>query len=276
MPLPAYDNHVHLRPDGEGVEALRRFKRAGGSGLTLVNLPYPHIAVKGAESFREGYELTLSFAEKGRREGLTVNVALGPYPLSFLKLRDALGAGRAEEEMGKALEIAADMVREGRAAAIGEVGRPHFPVDQEAVGASDRLLRKAMELAAELSCPVIIHSEAVGPKEMRSFAEMADSARLERWRAVKHLAPPLTLPEENHGVTPSIPASRKAIREAVSKGGGFLIETDFIDDPARPGAAMDIVSVPKRVKGLTQSGELSEEAVWRCCHELPLKLYGNA
>jgi len=276
MSLPAYDNHVHLRPDGEGVEALRRFKKAGGSGLTLVNLPYPHIGIKGAESFREGYELTLSFAEKGRREGLTVNVALGPYPVSFLGLRDDKGAERAEEEMAKALEIAADMVRKGMAQAIGEVGRPHFPVDPEAIEVSDRLLRKAMELAADLSCPVIIHSEGVGPTEMHGFAEMADAAGLERWRAVKHLAPPLTLREENHGITPSVAASRKAIREAVSKGGGFLIETDYIDDPERPGAAMDIVSVPKRIKGLTQSGELSEETVWSCCHDLPSKLYGDA
>ncbi len=277
MAVPIYDNHIHLRPDGEGITALRRFEKAGGTGLTLVNLPYPHIKVVDAEGFRSGYELTIRTAEKARQEtSLVVNVAIGPYPVTFLHLREAIGAVKAYEEMTKAVDIASAMVKEGRAQAIGEVGRPHFPTDDEAVGYSNAILLHAMRSAAECSCPVIIHSESATVETMEGFAKMADSVGLDRGMVVKHLAPPLTLWEENFGVIPSLPASRSAIRQALGKGGDFLIETDFIDDPQRPGAAMDVISVPKRVKGLMQSGELSEEMANKCGRDLPARLYGKA
>ena len=277
MAVPIYDNHIHLRPDGEGIAALRRFENAGGTGLTLVNLPYPHIEVMDAEGFRAGYELTMKTAEKAREEtSLAVNVAIGPYPVTFLHLRDAIGTVKAYEEMIKAVDIAAELVKEGRAQAIGEVGRPHFPTDDEAVECSNAILRHAMRSAAECSCPVIIHSESATVETMQGFARMADSVGLDRGMVVKHLAPPLTSQEESFGVIPSLPASRSAIRQALQKGGEFLIETDFIDDPQRPGAAMDVVSVPKRVKGLMQSGELSEEIAYNCGHDLPARLYGKA
>ena len=259
------------------MDALKRFEKAGGTGITLVNLPYPHIPIKDSSGFQKGYELTIRMAEEAReRTALTVNVALGPYPVTFLHLREAIGVERAYEEMESALEIAAQYVKEGKAQAIGEVGRPHFETDPEAVRLCDLLLQKAMELASDCGCPVIIHSESVTSEEMQGFALMADEARLDRGMVVKHLSPPLTTREENHGVLPSLPASRSAIRQAISKGGDFLIETDYIDDPKRPGAAMDIVSVPKRVKGLMQSGELSEEKAERCGRDLPARLYGGA
>ncbi len=277
MAVPVYDNHIHLRPDGEGIAALKRFQKAGGTGLTLVNLPYPHIEVKDVEGFREGYGLTIRTAEKAREETeLTVNVAIGPYPVTFLHLREAIGVERAYEEMIKAVDIAAGLVQEGMAQAIGEVGRPHFPSDEEAMELSNEILLHAMRSAAECSCPVIIHSESATVETMEGFARMADAAGLERGMVVKHLAPPLTTREESFGLIPSLPASRSAIRQALQKGGEFLIETDFIDDPQRPGAAMDVVSVPKRVKGLMQSGEFSEEQAYSCGQELPARLYGKA
>ena len=90
---------------------------------------------------------------------------------------------------------------------------------------------------------------------------------------VKHSSPPWVTPEETHGVMPSIPASRSLIREALSKGNRFMIETDFIDDPNKPNAIMAVTSVPKRINGLHQSGELSEEQIHRMCVDIPNNLY---
>lgn len=72
---------------------------------------------------------------------------------------------------------------------------------------------------------------------------------------------------------PSVPASRKAAREALKNDGPFLLETDYIDDPERPGAVMSINSVPKRVKALLASGEMSLETAWRIGQHLPERLY---
>ena len=45
MVLPAYDNHLHLSPSGRNIEALKEFKAAGGTGLTLVTLPYQEVII---------------------------------------------------------------------------------------------------------------------------------------------------------------------------------------------------------------------------------------
>jgi TatD-related deoxyribonuclease len=80
--------------------------------------------------------------------------------------------------------------------------------------------------------------------------------------------------EETYGVMPSIPASRSSIREALSKGDRFMLETDYIDDPSRPGAVMNVNTVPKRVLGLLSNKEISQETVWKIGKDIPDSLYG--
>lgn len=272
---PAYDNHVHIRPDGLGTDALREFERTGGTGITLVNLPYPQIRVRNAGDFVEQYRLTMDMAERaGRETGLLVNVALGPYPVLLIPLREEHGPEAAEEIMMEAMEEAARLVSEGRAQALGEIGRPHFPVDEAVRESSDRILTRGMELAREVGCPVVIHCESATPETMEGLARMADRCSLPRDRVVKHSAPALTTEELGHGILCSVPASRKTVRQALAQGGPFLMETDYIDDPGKPGAVMSITSVPKRVRGMTSSGEMDEETAWRIGHDIPARLYG--
>ena len=271
---PAYDNHVHLRPDGRGKEAAKEFRAAGGSGMTLVNLPYPHIPVSNAEDIAESYRVTLHMAEEARSvPGLQVNVALGPYPVLLIPLSERYGLEKAEGIMMEAVDMAVALVQEGLAEALGEVGRPHFPVEAPIWESSNRILQHAMDRASECACPVIIHSESATSESMREFASMADSASLPRGMVIKHFAPPLNTAESGHGVLTSLPASRKAVREALKNDGPFLLETDYIDDPDRPGAVMSINSVPKRVKSLLASGEMDSETAWHIGRYLPERLY---
>lgn len=271
---PIYDNHVHLRPDGRGVGALKEFQEAGGTGITLVNLPYPQIPVNGLKDIVDSYRLTLSLAEEARGlTGLEVNVAIGPYPVLLMTLEGRHGLEAAEAIMTAAVDRALTLVRDGEAQALGEVGRPHFPVPGPIWEASNRILLHAMRGAAEIGCPVIIHSESAVPEAMAEFASMADKAGLDRARVVKHFSGPLNRPELCHGILPSMPASRKALREALDNGGPFLLETDYIDDPERPGAVMSINSVPKRVKSMLSNGEMDERTAWAIGEDIPRRLY---
>jgi len=272
--IPIYDNHVHLRPDGRGMEALKEFQAAGGTGITLVNLPYPQIPVNGLNDILDSYRLTMDQAMQAREmPGLEVNVAIGPYPVLLMTLEESHGLESAEAIMIAAVDCALDLVRDGEAQAIGEVGRPHFPVPEPIWQASNRILLHAMCGAADIGCPVIIHSESAVPEAMAEFASMADKAGLDRGRVVKHFSGPLNRPELCHGVLPSLPASRKALREALDNGGPFLLETDYIDDPQRPGAVMSINSVPKRVKAALSNGEMDERTAWSIGEDIPRRLY---
>ena len=273
MVLPAYDNHLHLSPSGRNIEALKEFKAAGGTGLTLVTLPYPEVMISDGSDFMKSFQITLSLAEKARETGLKVNVAVGPYPVLLIPLAERFGLEKAEKMLIKGMEDAASVVADGKANCLGEIGRPHFPVDDPKImESSNRILLRGMELAHEVDCPVMIHCESESYTD-ESLASLAKEAGLDPGRVIKHSSPPWVTPEETHGVMPSIPASRSLIREAISKSDRFMIETDFIDDPQKPNAIMAVTSVPKRINGLHQSGELSEEQIHRICVDIPDSLY---
>lgn len=274
MVLPAYDNHLHLSPSGRNIDALKEFKAAGGTGLTLVTLPYAEVVIREGSDFMRSFEITLSLAEKARETtGLKVNVAVGPYPVLLIPLAERYGLENAEKMLMKGMEDAASLVADGKANCLGEIGRPHFPVDDPKImESSNRILLRGMELAHEVDCPVMIHCESESYTD-KSLSDMAKEAGLDPGKVIKHSSPPWVTPEETHGVMPSIPASRSLIREALSKSGRFMIETDFIDDPQKPNAIMAVTSVPKRISGLHQSGELSEEQIHRMCVDIPDALY---
>ena len=273
MVLPAYDNHLHLSPSGRNIEALKEFKAAGGTGLTLVTLPYSEVVISEGSDFMRSFQITLSLAEKAKETGLKVNVAVGPYPVLLIPLAERFGLEKAERMLIKGMEDAASLVADGKANCLGEIGRPHFPVDDPKImESSNRILLRGMELAHEVDCPVIIHCESESYTD-GSLASLAKEAGLDPGKVVKHSSPPWVTPEETHGVMPSIPASRSLIREALSKSDRFMIETDFIDDPQKPNAIMAVTSVPKRINGLHQSGELSEEQIHRICVDIPDSLY---
>lgn len=269
--IPVYDNHVHMNPYGRNVDALKEFEAAGGTGLTLVTLPYEHIKISKGEDFRNSYEVTLSLADKARAAtDLEINIAVGPYPVLILPLADQFGIEKAEEMMLKGMDIAAETVEEGKACAIGEIGRPHFEVSQDIEDASNRILMRGMEHAKELDCPVIIHSESGTVETNRSLSEIARKAGLDPELVIKHSSPPFVKEEETFGVMPSIPAAKKNIYEALEKNTTrFMLETDYIDDPKRPGMVMAINTVPNKIRTLLANGKLSEDDVQRICGDLP-------
>ena len=272
--VPVYDNHIHMSPSGRNVDALREFQAAGGTGLTLVTLPYKEVQISKGEDFARSYEITYGLAERAREcTDLEINIAVGPYPVLIIPLAEAYGLERAEEMLMKGMDDAARDVAEGRAVAIGEIGRPHFPVSQEIWDASNRVLLHGMELAKENDCPVIIHCESEADTDS-SLAELADMAGLDRGLVVKHSSPPWVTDEETHGVMPSIPASKSNLKEALSKGTDrFMIETDYIDDPEKPGAIMSVNTVPKKVAAWVANGQVPEESIYRICRDIPDSLY---
>jgi len=275
MRVPILDNHVHLHPKGRHVEAARDFAKAGGTHLVLSHLPYEMVPVTEAKHFADSYAITLELAESVRREvDIGVEVTLGPYPVLLIGLAERHGLKGAVEIMKAGMEAAQQLVLKGKAVGIGEIGRPHFPVSEEILNASNEIMSYGMILAKEAGCPVVLHTESATPESMKEIALMADRAGIPRHKVVKHYCPPLVTDEENSGLFPSVLASRTAIGEALGKGTRFLMETDYLDDVKRPGAVMAITTVPKRTKSLLQSGQMSEEQAHRIHLDNPKKVYG--
>ncbi len=271
--FPVLDNHVHLQPNGRNVEAVKDFLKAGGTHLIVSHMPYSEMPVRKIEDFRRAYEITLRMTELARSAGAAAYCTVGPYPVQLLELTEIMPLDRAVEIMKGGMDIAAELVKDGKAIALGEIGRPHFPVSEEIMAASNDILAYGMRLAKECSCPAVIHAESATTSSMEKLAQMADRVGLQREKVVKHYCGPLVTPAENHGVFPSVLASRDMVMEALSKGDRFLLETDFMDDLQRPGAVLAITTVPKRMRQLVEKG-CEAEKLWKINKTNPERVYG--
>ena len=278
MAVPVLDNHVHLEPvKGRNVDAVREFERAGGTHIIISNMPYQDIPARTVDDFRKSYDVTISTKDRVNKEtGVKAFATVGPYPGDLIDLEAIHGLEKAKEIMLEAMDIAAEYVKAGKALAIGEVGRPHFPVSRDAWSVSNDILRYGMKAAKDVGCAIVIHTERATPETMKEQAEMADRVGLERRRVVKHFCPPFVLPEENHGLMPSVLVGKDAANVALSKGTRFLMETDFMDDPTRPGAVLAIGTVPKRTLTLMKQGLMSEEQAHKIHMDAPREAYGQA
>lgn len=271
--FPVLDNHVHLQPAGRNVEAVKDFLKAGGTHLIVSHMPYPEAPERSADDFSRAYEITLRMVGMARSAGAVAFATVGPYPVQLLELVKEMPLERAVEVMKGGMDRAADLVREGKAIALGEIGRPHFPVSEEIMTASNDILSYGMMMAKECGCPVVIHAESATPETMEELGRMADGVGLPRDKVVKHYCSALVTPEESRGIYPSVLASRPLVQEAMGKGDRFLLETDFMDDPGRPGAVLAITTVPKRMRQLLEKGA-DPGVLWKLNKDNPEKVYG--
>jgi TatD-related deoxyribonuclease len=272
--FPILDDHLHLQPEGMNVEAIKKFQKAGGTHAILAHMPYKGTKIKTGKDFMAQYEITLGLAERCNKEtNVKVFTVLGPYPGHLAWSWDELGEEKTVEAMIEGMDIAASLVKEGKAIAIGEIGRPHFPVSEAIWARSNQVMRHGMKLAKEIGCPVVLHTESATPDVWRELAGMADEVGLPREKVVKHYSGPAILETENFGLFPSVLASRKNIEEAAKKGSRFFMETDFLDDPKRPGAVLAADTVPKRTMAMLQSGVFNDETVARIHGDWPGKIY---
>ncbi len=273
--FPILDNHLHLDPDGANIEAVREFQKAGGTHLVMCYKPLKRHPIVLEKDYLAAFEANFKlFKNVQENTGVTAFLCLGPYPVDLVRLTEILSVEASQSIMQKGMELAAEYVREGKCVALGEIGRPHFNVAREIIEASNEILIYGMELAKEIGCPVVLHTESSTPEICNELAQMADKVGLERGKVIKHYSPPLVLEKDNFGIFPSVLATEPAIKTAIGHNNRFLMETDFLDDPTRPGAVLGVKTVPKRTKAFLDLGIFTEKDVWAIHQENPEKIYG--
>ncbi|MDH7507276.1 MAG: TatD family hydrolase, partial [Candidatus Thermoplasmatota archaeon] len=220
------------------------------------------------------YEETLLIADEIRLKiGIDVFVTVGPYPVDYLKLSEKFVRKLAMSIMKKGIDEAALLCEEKKCIGIGEIGRPHFKVDEQVILDSNEIIFYAMQKAKDVDVPVVLHTESATTAQCKELAELGKKAGLQVHKIVKHFSPPLILKNENFGIMPSVLASEKNIIEALKKGTRFMMETDYIDDPLRPGAVLGPKTVPKRTFELIKKNILSEKDAYEIHKVNPEKTY---
>ena len=284
---PITDNHFHLNRKGLFLEAARDFERFGGTDLVLVHCPDFSSPPTSKEGHREAYADTISMAQAVRKEvGLGVRVVLGPHPAAFahqlenaIQSEDVQGIESAENNYRDSIDAALEFVQEGKAHAIGEVGRPHWPVSERVWNKSNELLLETMHMASQEGITLQLHVEGELQSTYDDLSQMAITSGMDSKKIVRHYAPANIDAEITKGITPSVLIGKGAIEELMEHIGksshGFLLETDYMDDPKRPGAVLGPKTVPKRTKQLLELG-IDEEILWKTHQDLPNLLYGES
>ena len=267
---PVLDNHLHLdRRRGRGIDAVKDFARSGGTHLLVVNKPSWHldVEVESGVDFRAVFEETIDIVEAASAvlRGRAWPV-LGVHPALISRLIDERGFAieDARDLMIAGLEVAATYAAEGPAVAL-KSGRPHYDVAEPVREASADVLKHALQFGADAGVPVQLHTEAT--RDLTTVADWAEAAGLPPEQVVKHYSDgPMKR------VTPSVMSQEEYLERAIDSGEPFLMETDFIDDPDRPGAVMGPKTVPRRVDELLEAGH--EDAVRLAHVETPRTVYG--
>ena len=268
--LAVFDNHFHLRQDGLFLEAVRRFQKEGGTCINLTNLPNYALPAEGY--YTRIYEETIQMAKIIRRSTpVKVIVTLGPYPLDYFFFRDS-----GMDPLGKmqnGLEVLRPYLQSGEAVAIGEVGRPHFQVSEKEYEDGTRIIQESMVLARDEGCPVVLHTEDLKCGDLEKLGDAARRIGLRQEMVVKHHSDPENL-SCNVRILHSILATRTNVRKASESARDFLLESDYVDDPLKPGKVIAPESVPRRAKMIMQENDDWERILHASFVDLPGKLYG--
>jgi TatD-related deoxyribonuclease len=272
--LPVVDHHCHLSPRGEGVRAAARFRAAGGTHLFLATQNYADEVPCSLEAYRDQFETTERLAQKVREEARVVAYpVVAPYPIDLVHAAPRIGLPAASDLQRAAIDLAGAWVKERRAVALGEVGRAHFPVSAEVEAALDVTFAHALATARDVGCPVVVHSADLDPEGYRRLAEEARLAGLPSHRVVKHYAR-ARAPAGEGTVVPSYLARRELVREVAASPAPWFLETDFLDDPGRPGAVLDLATVPRRASALAEQGPAASDRLWTPFVESVERVYG--
>jgi len=270
--LPILDDHMHLDRRGRFLNAARDFSKNDGTHIILVSKPpwSININITKPDDYRRVFDETLVIAEAVRETGICVFVLLGVHPAEIAQFTKHATLEDAVQTMKSGLAIAGKYVEDGLAIGL-KSGRPHYPVSEEVWDGSNQIIEYAMILAKELDCPLQLHTEDTTEQTLREIKEMIKKTGMPPNRTVKHYAPPMIKEFEEAEIYPSIIASDNNTEEALQIGTRFMMETDYIDDPYRPGAVLGPKTVPKRTKKLIKIH--GTEPFYKIHKENPEKIY---
>ena len=283
---PVVDQHIHLDRSNRYLSAIEEFVRVGGTGIMLVHKPgFSGSLPIDREGYREVYSETISMAEEIREKfAISVGVVLGPHPVAWERQISELGMNRASELHLESVDLALELIEQGKAHCLGEVGRPHYQVSEETWIQANENLSQIMTEAAISKVPVQLHVEDAGSETYSEISRMAMRAGLPLAQTVRHYASPDVSSNFTHGLACTVSVGRGSVEGLVSTyanaSAPWGMETDFLDDPRRPGAVLGPKTIPKRTDELCSAllveNRVSdvENLLLKIHSEWPSKLYG--
>ncbi len=238
--------------------------------MVLVHKPYG--PWKRIDVFQSQVETTLKLAGRARETGVKVAVVTAPHPIELLKLLEFNTPSQASEIYLEAVDYCTSLVDENKTVGLGELGRPHFEVEPSIWDLANKVLTESLSRAKEVNAAAVLHTESATPEVMADLSKIASKAKFPKSRLVKHYGGPRAL-EDPHGLVVSLISTSTNIETAAKSE--FMLETDYLDDPQRPGAVMGPKTVPRKTHKALENHILSEDQVYNIHTRLPNSVYGE-
>jgi TatD-related deoxyribonuclease len=138
------------------------------------------------------------------------------------------------------------------------------------------VLMYGLGVAKDVGAVVHLHLERNGVNTALSIVDMVRRVGNRPYSVVMHHAQPIAIDTAfTNNVMPSIPVGRRGeFEEATKHGPRFVVESDFIDDPRRPGAVIPPWTLVKKLRNYVIGGFINEDFLHSLCIENVKRVYG--
>lgn len=274
------DAHLHTNPvKGLGAEKVaKKFKKEGGWFIALVALPPYHYDYMESDvrAYRKVVELLWKESLKARENGLKVASFIGFHPAEVdYHYKRGLRGEEIFKLAEEVLRVIENAIKEGLVNGIGEVGRPHYSTSPERAILSEAIMMRTLLIAKDHNVPVQLHLEQGGFATAYTVRFLVERIGLKPEKVLLHHANIDTAVwGERFGFYSTVPVknfSEKIISQKLIR---YMIESDFLDDPQRPGVSAYPWDIPSVVKINLSKGLITEEDVYKVMVDNVSKFFG--
>ncbi|MEM4596124.1 MAG: TatD family hydrolase [Desulfurococcaceae archaeon] len=274
------DAHLHVNPvKGFGTEKIaKKFKKEGGWFMAIVALPpyYYNLVEPSADSYRRVLEIVTRDSLRAKEAGLRVSVFMGLHPAEVDHYyRHNIKGERAfqlAEEVFRILEAA---IKEGLIQGIGEVGRPHYSTSPEKFVLAEAIMMRALTIAKDHDIPVQLHLEQGGFATAYTVKFLVEKIGLRSEKIMLHHANLETsLWASRFNLASIAPVKQFDEKYASHRIPRCMLESDFLDDPQRPGVSAYPWEIPRTIKDHMAKGFMTEEEAFKIMVDNVTRYFG--
>ncbi len=264
------DAHLHVNPvKGFGAEKIaKRFKKENGWFIAIVALPpyYYDFEEISPSSYMRVLDLLNKEAAKAKEVGLEVVKFMGIHPAEIDEYyRRGVKGEKLYSVLREVLKLIENSIKNGLLDGIGEVGRPHYTTSPERLVLSEIIMRDAMTIAKDLGVPLQLHLEQGGFITALSIKLLLNMLGLSNRQAIlHHVNSETSFWASIHSLPFTAPV--KYFNEEYLKSNlaeYCMLESDFLDDPRRPGVSAYPWDIPVAVRELIARGLITEELAYK-------------
>ncbi|MEM4717627.1 MAG: TatD family hydrolase [Desulfurococcaceae archaeon] len=274
------DAHLHVNPvSGLGAEKIaKKFRNKDGWFISIIALPPHHYGYTepSVESYRKTIELLNREAIRAREQGLQVSRFIGIHPAEIdYYYKYGISADKLMKLIDEVLKLFEQSVINNLVDGIGEVGRQHYGTSNERLVFSEIVMVKAMNLARDHGIPIQLHLEQGGFATVYSIKLISGLLGIHSDKVIIHHSNIETAYWAEYYEHPfTAPVRYFNEKYASIKWRRCMIESDFIDDPQRPGVSAYPWEIPEVLGNLVEKGVINEEQAYKIQVDNIVKYFG--